>query len=130
MYLLHYAGTQPDSGGDGRQLFPGRRGRTAQTVVVADDESVHMKTVHQILLHKAGSIQPAEIPGERYDVKPVDAEIPYQGLLLLQGIEQTESRCILLQDIARMRPECYHGTLLAFFPGRVGVRHELRRRIL
>ena len=88
-------------------------------MVVTDNKSIHMKLLHQIPPHKISRIQLAEVFGERYDIKTVDTEPVYQGLLLLQSIEQMKSRGVLPQDVPRMRPECYHRTLLAFLPGRI-----------
>ena len=46
----------------------------------------------------------------------VYAETVDEFSFLLQGVEQAESRSILLQDVARMRPESDDSTLLAFLP--------------
>ena len=49
----------------------------------------------------------------------VYAETVDEFSLLVQGVEQTESGGVLLEDVARMRPECDHRTFLAFLPGRI-----------
>ena len=88
-------------------------------MVITDNKSIYVETVHEILFHKFYRTELTEVPGERDDINMVYTEVQDELLLLFQGVEQTESGCVLLQDIARMGPECDDRALLAFLPGRI-----------
>ena len=59
-----------------------------------------------------------KLTGERQNLNSVNAKPQKQRLFLLQRVENPEIPRILLEDSARMGPECDHNGLLSPFTGR------------